>query len=92
MVQLNDRDADAARRILFVVAGFIDAIEDDESHNSEILHRNCGWLYNRLLEFGSPGVVGSTEAPAVRKETAAWLRSVVATIDEQRKTPLLDIK
>jgi hypothetical protein len=84
MVQLYGRDADAVRQILFLVAGFIDAIGDDERHNSEIVPHNWGWLYNRLLEFGSKGVVGLPEAPAARKDTAAWLRAIVAAIDEQR--------
>lgn len=84
MVQLYDHDAAGVRQIRFLVAGFIDTIGEQERQGSEIMPHNWGWLSNRLLEFGSQRVVGLPEAPAERKETAAWLRCIVAAIDEQR--------
>ena len=63
MIQLDDRDAAAVRQILLLVSGFIDTIGDDTLHDAEIMPPNWAWLYNRVLEFGSPGLVGQGQAP-----------------------------
>ena len=85
MVQLYDRDAEAVRQLLQLVAGFVDTIGDEAIHDAEIMPHNWGWFCNRILEFGSPGLVGEVHAPVKRSETVAWLKSIVAAIEEQQK-------